>query len=1185
MSIYDRISAAQMKALQRHLAAVARNDALAGGAAEYVLMGSGEQVLEGVGHQAGVGPLMGPSGAERAALHELFAALVAFDDPLVLVRLAKVYQAAMEGMTVRNPFYKTSWLWPEAHWLDAWLFHWRDSVMSPRGRKPIACAEVVAMVESQALSSELLVRPILQVKRVLRTIEDHQPRAAMLVLVKLPGYGSLLAQHAPMICDHLRTAASPDKIPVLELLHEAMADPEPFRAELLEFSTGDAKTVRAAAETLLVKIKDSVRADLERIASNGDGERRGRAFELLANYYGPAAVAFLRQFEPANLPKTARTGWERALATAASAEPNDAAAPGPKPVETKVPLSAEAREAFRQLVVARNLALAGLRKDRRDITTPDWQEADIQARIQMLETMAQPKPEWPGLFRLQFPGLKDAAIAFAGASGVEPIHVVRLLLLAGNLLPADRLGGYYSFIPPATEILDRLRRRRGFNLLDLAAVMRALGIDHRSIAFSMAEKSGAFLNWPPGAVAPYLLQHVDILESFLRVRPSPHWWYAADGVFRMMEHLLEVPPQLLPRLWDLATGEADGERALATSILNKLPDLDERLIQALRNGKAYTRANVAHWLADRQRREAVPAILAAFRKEKQEATKDALLVALARLGTPIAELVDRVQLLAECQAIAAKGVPSALEWFPFAKLPEVHWDDTGERVDPAILTGLLIRAYKLATPRPSPLLRRYCALWRGRERAAVGQFILDAWIARDVGDSVPGGQVVTMPAPPPTPAPQTPFQPGLLLQLVAKALAQSTPPSTANPSTSAIQEKGILAVAAACCGDGAVTVVSEYLKKWYGYRAAQCRALLGILPWVETPAATQLLLATARRFRTASIREEAETLCLDLAAWKGWSMDQLGDRTIPAAGFDEGPDQELNLGGRSLILTLTPQLAVEVRSSDGKPLKDFPAQAKSDDAELYRQAKQTYSGTRKAVRNVVKQQTDRLYEAMCSERVWPFAELQELLFDHAIAGRLCQRLVWETTTAPPIAFRPLDDRTLTDARDRQVELTADTPVRIAYGPADAADWSRHLADYEVSPLFPQLDRPLYQLSETDDDALRAFEGHSVDFFTLRNLAARFGYQRGALDDGPFFSTYTKRLAGLSLNVELEFSGMEMPGENRPVILTETRFLRDMQPVPLSQVPRVLVSECWHDLKAIAAAGTGYDPNWKDKVPF
>ena len=60
-------------------------------------------------------------------------------------------------------------------------------------------------------------------------------------------------------------------------------------------------------------------------------------------------------------------------------------------------------------------------------------------------------------------------------------------------------------------------------------------------------------------------------------------------------------------------------------------------------------------------------------------------------------------------------------------------------------------------------------------------------------------------------------------------------------------------------------MVGDYLKRWYGMRAAQCKALLPMLSWVDHPAAIQLLLSTARRFRTAGIRKEAER-CVKLLA-------------------------------------------------------------------------------------------------------------------------------------------------------------------------------------------------------------------------------------------------------------------------------------------------------------------------------
>ena len=36
-------------------------------------------------------------------------------------------------------------------------------------------------------------------------------------------------------------------------------------------------------------------------------------------------------------------------------------------------------------------------------------------------------------------------------------------------------------------------------------------------------------------------------------------------------------------------------------------------------------------------------------------------------------------------------------------------------------------------------------------------------------------------------------------------------------------------------------------------------------------------------------------------------------------------------------------------------------------------------------------------------------------------------------------------------------------------------------------------------------------------------------------------------------------------------------------VPLGEVPAVLLSECYNDLRTIAAGGTGHDPAWEKRV--
>jgi len=120
------------------------------------------------------------------------------------------------------------------------------------------------------------------------------------------------------------------------------------------------------------------------------------------------------------------------------------------------------------------------------------------------------------------------------------------------------------------------------------------------------------------------------------------------------------------------------------------------------------------------------------------------------------------------------------------------------------------------------------------------------------------------------------------------------------PEGSQNATKGILALSGACCGSDVAPVVHRYIKQWFGYRGAQCKALLQVLAWIDSPSATQVVLSVANRFRTKGIQEEAIRLCQMLADRKGWTLDELADRTIPTCGLDEQGVMELDYGHEPL---------------------------------------------------------------------------------------------------------------------------------------------------------------------------------------------------------------------------------------------------------------------------------------------
>ncbi|HNW64160.1 MAG TPA: DUF4132 domain-containing protein, partial [Piscinibacter sp.] len=380
----------------------------------------------------------------------------------------------------------------------------------------------------------------------------------------------------------------------------------------------------------------------------------------------------------------------------------------------------------------------------------------------------------------------------------------------------------------------------------------------------------------------------------------------------------------------------------------------------------------------------------------------------------------------------------------------------------------------------------------------------------------------------------------------------------------------------------------------------QGKALIAMLAWIDHPSATQLMLAIGSRFRTKSFQEEATRQAEALAERKGWTLAELADRTVPSAGFDETGTLELSYGSRSFTARLLPDFKIELFNPEGKKIAALPEPRQDDDAEQAKEAKKALSAAKKELKSIVDLQTGRLYEALCTEREWPAADWATYLQQHPVLRHLVQRLVWvELIVGTTVrTFRPLDDGTLTDHEDNTVVLAESARVRLAHDSlldaAAVSAWQQHLVDYEIKPLFQQLGKGNYALPEAKakDDAIKDFEGHLIEAFALRGRALKLGYTRGPAEDGGWFHVYEKRFPTLGLQAVIEFTGNPLPEENRTVALLNLSFASSADnsswqrgKLTLAKVPKVLLSECYNDLRLIAADGTGYDADWQKKSEY
>lgn len=1061
------------------------------------------------------------------------------------------------------------------------------------------------------------------------------------------GWDQYLARHVGVVRAALARTDAESRCHVLSILSATQVDIAPIVDLLAEIAVSTSKTAREAAVPLLDPQRDQVRSCVERLLAEGDASQRHEAAQLLWRLYGADAAERLRKHLEGESSDRIRQTVERLLAApvGAAAEVEQELADQLPPLELplgEVPLSDEARAGLREFFdrshqqMMKQYETHNARYNAPDrppgMPKPNKPEPLGAATFEKLIRFLEGRSDDPGTTDRAFHAHvwnKGPLGDWFAPPGVQLVHVVRLAQAFGYAGVNPNHGFWWH----QRQDLEAYRARgpASFGLRELDAAIVSLPNGKPGMIaqayLTNNSKYQSFCDWGADAVWPVFAEYPEVLRETLtpssKTGRSPYdytWPEKRRNAFRVLAMFPQLPPAYIPLLWDLALGETKADRPLAQAALATVPDKTAKILVALSDGRQNVRAAAAEWLGKLGDPSAIEPLKEAFRTEKQEVVRGALMSALDALGADVNEFLDRAALRHEAEANLKKKRPRGMEWVPLDALPALHWSDTGEPVAPSVAQWWIVQSIQQKSPVAGPLLRRYLALCRTHEAAALAKFVLAAWLGQDTRTMSHDEAAAKAKADADKQWALYSKQPyyieyykndkdNLYRQLLQQYQGQFL--------GSANDQKGMLALVSAA-GDGpCVKLAEQYIRKWFGQRLAQCKALVEVLAWIKHPLAIQALLGFANRFRTRAIRLLAEQHVQALAEREGWTIDELADRTIPDAGFTRPVDESgkpvgdqaaltLDYGGRAFTVRLGDTLEPLITNEEGKTLKSPPAAGKSDDADKVKEAKKAFTDAKKVVKEVVKRQAERLYEAVCTQRTWKVDDWRRYLADHPIVGKLCTRLAWSaylpTTEGGERflgCFRPLEDGSLTNEKDEAVTLPEDALIRLAHTgntPAElGAAWLQHFADYDVEPLFAQFGRPAYNLPENkkNDTDVKDFEGHVLTTFKMRGKATKLGYVRGDAEDGGWFYQYRKPFSTLGLQAVVEFTGSPLPEEDNPCALTQLYFTAikgdressySWMPakLPLSKVPPVLLSECFNDLRQMAAEGSGYDPKWQER---
>lgn len=698
---------------------------------------------------------------------------------------------------------------------------------------------------------------------------------------------------------------------------------------------------------------------------------------------------------------------------------------------------------------------------------------------------------------------------------------------------------------------------------------------------------------PGDALWPWLAESMEVLDEALGLAPAKTA-IPFDRAMRILALLPAVPQRYLPRLAEIAVTEKRHLRLQAMELLRGAKDLPARIEALLDDKRQPVRINAAGWLADIRSAASEKTLRKRLKSEKSDPVRAALIIALERLGADLSDIIGPASLIAEAEKANAKAPPKLPEWLVANRLPQVRFKD-GETVPQAVVEYWLALAIRLKDPAAHGQFGIYLDQLVPEDARTLSGWVLESWITYDTRSATLEDATAYAKA---TFRGQYAMYQGRYLQGSqmppegqAALIATITRQKMGELVNSGSDTKGLLALACRADATWAASRVRWFLKA-HGRRSHQAMALLEALAGIGAPAALQVVIAASARLKQKTTQARAAEIAQRYAEDRGWSVDELADRTVPTAGFDDDGELELPCGedAKPYVARLDAHLAIHLFNPDGKPVKALPA----GDDENSKESKKAFSAAKKEIGQIVTLQGERLFEAMCVERQWPVADWRMAFHEHPVMRRLVERLVWQGLDAegqPLGLFRPTQEGDFTDADDNDVAIDSFAAVRLAHGTLVDADtckaWAQHLKDYEIKPFITQFDhlRSPLTVEQGEADAITDRQGWAAPSLTLRGAAEKRGYQRVMGDSGGCHE-YAKEFRSHGITATIWHTGSYAHDDNNRVALTELKFTKqgNRGAYRLKDVPPVMLAECWADYHAVAAKGA-FDPDWEKISPW
>jgi hypothetical protein len=272
---------------------------------------------------------------------------------------------------------------------------------------------------------------------------------------------------------------------------------------------------------------------------------------------------------------------------------------------------------------------------------------------------------------------------------------------------------------------------------------------------------------------------------------------------------------------------------------------------------------------------------------------------------------------------------------------------------------------------------------------------------------------------------------------------------------------------------------------------------------------------------------------------------------------------------------LTSEMKPMIKDGSGKLIKSLPDPNQSDDPELSTRAVEEWKQIKKEIKDASKTQIIRLESAMVTGRLWDKERFHEYFVKHPLLGFMARMIVWGGFDGEgnlKTTFRIDEDQNYFDQLDEPASIDGCHRFGIVHPlhlhDSAKKEWSRVLISHKIKQPFAQIDREIFLLSEDHKDTLEIRDfGKEMKGSTFRNRVHTYQYLNGDRDDHGTVINFIKTFHTYGISVYILFEGYIM---DREITISTVYFQKDGHKVPPGEVPSMVYSEVYYDMKRITA---------------